>query len=144
MRRAGKTFAPNGSGQKTSHKVRIERNADATGPLIAGFAGGGFRVDENVYTALLITPERADGWSPPPIEAIDEAALAPALALDPQPEFVLIGTGATLSRIPLPLMRSLEARGIGVEAMDSRAAARAWGVLRGEGRWIAAALYPLA
>jgi uncharacterized protein len=27
--------------------------------------------------------------------------------------------------------------------MDSRAAARAWGVLRGEGRRIAAALYPL-
>jgi uncharacterized protein len=27
--------------------------------------------------------------------------------------------------------------------MDSRAAARAWAVLRGEGRWIAAALYPL-
>ena len=31
-------------------------------------------------------------------------------------------------------------RGIGVEAMDSRAAARTWGLLRGEGRWIAAAL----
>jgi len=27
--------------------------------------------------------------------------------------------------------------------MDSRAAARAWAVLRGEGRWIAAALFPL-
>jgi uncharacterized protein len=27
--------------------------------------------------------------------------------------------------------------------MDSRAAARAWAVLRGEGRWIVAALYPL-
>jgi uncharacterized protein len=27
--------------------------------------------------------------------------------------------------------------------MDSRAAARAWGVLRGEGRVIGAALYPL-
>ena len=28
-------------------------------------------------------------------------------------------------------------------AEDSRAAARAWGVLRGEGRWIVAALLPL-
>ena len=39
---------------------------------------------------------------------------------------------------------ALEAEGIGVEAMDSRAAARAWGILRGEDRWIAAALLPLA
>jgi uncharacterized protein len=37
----------------------------------------------------------------------------------------------------------MEARGLGVEAMDSRAAARAWGVLRAEGRWIVAALLPL-
>jgi uncharacterized protein len=35
------------------------------------------------------------------------------------------------------------ALGIGMAALDSRAAARAWGVLRGEGRWIAAALMPL-
>jgi uncharacterized protein len=33
--------------------------------------------------------------------------------------------------------------GFGVEAMDSRAAARAWVVLRGEGREIVAALLPL-
>jgi uncharacterized protein len=44
----------------------------------------------------------------------------------------------------VPLIRALEARSIGVEAMDSRAAARAWGVLRGEGRWIVGAFYPVA
>jgi uncharacterized protein len=123
--------------------MRIERNAEATGPLIAGFAGGGFRVDDNVYLGLAITPERADGWSPPPIDALDLTALSEVLALDPQPEFVLIGTGPALVRVPLALTRALEARGIGVEAMDSRAAARAWGVLRAESRWIAAVLYPL-
>ena len=41
------------------------------------------------------------------------------------------------------LLAQLEARGIGVEAMDSRAAARAWGVLRAEERWIVGALLPL-
>ena len=44
---------------------------------------------------------------------------------------------------PRAFVAALEARGIGVEAMDSRAAARTWGLLRGEGRWIAAALMPL-
>lgn len=123
--------------------MRIEREAPAQGPLISGFSGGGFRVDDNVYLGLAITPLRADGWSPPPVDALDIEALAPVLAIDPLPEFVIIGTGQRLVRPPVALVKALEARGIGVEAMDSRAAARAWGVLRTEGRWIAAALYPL-
>jgi uncharacterized protein len=45
---------------------------------------------------------------------------------------------------PRALIQALEERGIGVEAMDSRAAARTWGMLRGEDRWIAAALMPLS
>ncbi|MGJ3647526.1 MTH938/NDUFAF3 family protein [Sphingomonas sp. GlSt437] len=123
--------------------MRLTREDAATGPLIRGFAQGGFRVDDGIYRALLLTPERADGWEPPAIEALDEAALAPLLALDPAPEFLLLGTGAALVRPPAALIAALAARDIGIEAMDSRAAARAWGVLRGEGRWIAGAFYPL-
>ncbi|MFX6023763.1 hypothetical protein ABTF26_22255, partial [Acinetobacter baumannii] len=63
--------------------MRLTREQTASGPVISGFAQGGFRVDEGVYRALLITPKRADGWAPPPIEALDEAALAPLLALEP-------------------------------------------------------------
>ena len=112
------------------------------GPIIAGFSSGGFKVDDGVYHALLITPVRADGWAPPPLAELTETDLAPLLALDPAPEFLLLGTGANLVRPAPKLIRALEAKGFGVEAMDSRAAARAWAVLRGEGRWIAAALYP--
>ena len=59
------------------------------------------------------------------------------------PEFVILGTGSKMALPPRALASALEARGIGIEAMDSRAAARAWGVLRAEERWIAAALMPL-
>jgi uncharacterized protein len=124
--------------------MRFEREKHPDGPLVNGFVRGGFRVDENVYHALLITPHRADGWTPPPLATLDEDALSPILRLDPMPEFILLGTGASLLRPPRALVASLESRGIGVEQMDSRAAARAWGVLRGEGRWITAALYPFA
>ncbi|MEG3088979.1 Mth938-like domain-containing protein [Sphingomonas sp. PB4P5] len=113
------------------------------GPIIAGFSAGGFKVDDGVYRALLITPQRADGWVPPPLADLGETDLAPILTLDPPPEFVLLGTGPSLVRPAPKLIRAIEALGFGVEAMDSRAAARAWAVLRGEGRWIAAALYPL-
>ena len=65
------------------------------------------------------------------------------VSISPAPEFLLLGTGAALVRPPLAFIAALEARGFGVEAMDSRAAARAWGVLRSEGRRIVGALYPL-
>lgn len=122
--------------------MKMERRS-AEGPVISGFSGRGFRVDDGVYEGLLISPNRADGWSPPPIAQLAEADLAPLLGLDPQPEFILLGTGNTLVRPPVALVQALAARNIGVEAMDSRAAARAWGVLRAELRWVAGALYPL-
>lgn len=65
------------------------------------------------------------------------------MELSPAPEFLILGTGATMRLAPRSLVRELEEQGIGVEAMDSRAAARTWGVLRGEERWIAAAIMPL-
>ena len=95
-------------------------------------------------TGLLLSPVRAMAWDDaPPIDALTLAALGDLFDGDPRPEFLLLGTGAGLRQPPRPFVRAVEALGIGVEAMDSRAAARAWGVLRGEGRWIAAALAPL-
>lgn len=122
--------------------MRMDRDR-ADGPVVSGLSAQGFRVDDNIYRALAITPLRADAWSPPPLADLDQAALAALLALDPPPEFVLLGTGAALVRPPLALVRALEVRRIGLEAMDSRAAARAWGMLRGEGRWVAGAFYPI-
>ncbi|MBX9797205.1 MTH938/NDUFAF3 family protein [Sphingomonas sp.] len=123
--------------------MKLARAGAGAGPLIQGFARGGFRIDDRIFTSLLISPERVDGWAPPPVDQLDEAALGWLLTLDPAPEFVLLGTGAALHHPPRALVAALEARGIGLEAMDSRAAARAWGVLRQEGRWIAGAFYPL-
>lgn len=118
-------------------------NRDAEGPVISGFSGRGFRVDGGVYEGLLITPERADGWTPPVLADLAADDLAALLATDPQPEFIILGTGAMLVRPPAALVAALSARGIGIDPMDSRAAARLWGVLRAEGRRVAAALYPL-
>ncbi|QIG79336.1 Mth938-like domain-containing protein [Stakelama tenebrarum] len=122
--------------------MRMDRMG-AEGPVISGFSAGGFVVDDGVYPALVISPVRADSWSPPPIAALGEGDLATLLAIDPQPEFLLLGTGSALVRPPAAFTQALAVRGIGVEVMDSRAAARAWGMLRGEQRWIAGALYPL-
>jgi uncharacterized protein len=123
--------------------VKAERTPAAPGPLVQGFAGRGFRVDGVTYEGVLLTPESVSAWAPPALAALAEADVAPLLALAPTPEFILLGTGPTLAFPPRAFVAALEEKGIGVEAMDSRAAARTWGVLRGEGRWIVAALMPL-
>jgi uncharacterized protein len=123
--------------------VKAERTPAGRGPLVQGFAGRGFRVDGATFEAVLLTPEAAMPWTAPTLETLGEADIAPLLALRPAPEFILLGTGPVLKRPSPALVAALEAQGIGVEAMDSRAAARTWGLLRGEGRWIAAALLPL-
>jgi uncharacterized protein len=122
---------------------RFDRDPKATGPVVQGFVGTGFSVDGGVYEGLLLTPRRADAWDAPALDALGIDDLAPLLALDPQPEFLLLGTGPAMAFAPRSLVAALDARGIGIEAMDSRAAARTWGMLRGEERWIAAALMPL-
>lgn len=123
---------------------RFDRDSAASGPLVQGFTGTGFSVDGGVYRGLLLTPEQASEWSPPPLAELVPGDLEQILGLSPAPEFLLLGTGDGFSLPPRALRTALEAMDIGLEAMDSRAAARAWGMLRGEDRWIVAALMPMA
>ena len=134
-----------GTRAEAAAMAKLEQTARGAGPLIESFVSSGFRVGGEVYAhGLMLTPDAAIDWAAPALSALGEADLARLTTIDPPPEFILLGTGATLARPAPALIRSLEDRGIGVEAMDSRAAARAWGMLRGEGRHIAAALLPLA
>jgi uncharacterized protein len=126
--------------------IRLHRDDDGLGPLVTGFSGRGFRVRDAVFPdGLLLTPLSAMAWEamPASIEALTVETLGALLTLERLPEFLLLGTGASLIQPPRPFVRALEARGIGVEPMDSRAAARAWGVLRAEERWIVGALMGL-
>jgi uncharacterized protein len=122
---------------------RFTQDDPASGPLVTGFAGTDFIVSGGVVRSVLMTPEQAEEWFPPALGELTVEALAPLLALQPPPEFIILGTGPSMGFPPRALVRAVEARGIGLEAMDSKAAARTWGMLRGEGRWIAAALMPL-
>ncbi len=122
---------------------RFERTPAARGPVVRGVAEGRFAVDGARFEALLLTPERAEAWNAPALAELKAEHVAPLLALDPAPEFLILGTGATMAFPPRAFVEEMDARGIGVEAMDSRAAARTWGILRVEERWIVAALLPI-
>ncbi len=105
------------------------------GPVVTGFSGKAIKIDGIARSGgVVLTPEAVFDW--------DGGDLALAVT-DPLPEFILLGTGARLDRPSPSLVTAYEARGIGIEVMDTRAAARAWSLLRSEGRWISAALRPL-
>lgn len=119
--------------------MKLDRGPRSSGPVVTGFSGHGFKIDgQPTPGGVLLTPE----WWRPWDGVLGDVALEPLAEI--APEFILIGTGATLARPRSALIKALDARGIGVETMDSRAAARAWAVLRAEDRWIAAALMGLA
>lgn len=95
-------------------------------------------VDAREFSAsFLLTPERAGDWAPTTVDAIDEAAIAAILAL--QPAVVLLGTGLVQRMPPARVLAAFLQRGIGLEAMDNAAAARTFNLLAAEGRPVVAA-----
>lgn len=123
---------------------KIDRDEVPSGPVVRGFAGTGFRVGDTVYPdGLLLAPDWVRGWAAPALEALKLSDVEDLLGQQPPPEFLLLGSGSTMRRPSPVFIAAVEAGGVGVEVMDSRAAARAWGMLRSEGRWIVAALLPL-
>jgi len=137
--------APSGSAHAADRgPMNFDREGAASGPIVRGFSGTSFRVEDRIVPGgLWLTPDNALDWDAPALDQLSVEGLHDLLTIAPPPEFLLLGTGPTMRR-PSPLfVNAVEALGFGVEAMDSRAAARAWAVLRGEDRWIVAALMPL-
>ena len=121
---------------------RFEAQAMPGGvPVIAGYSAGGFRIGGEAMTgAVLVLPTGAVTW---PVASLDALLPDDFAAVGPDIEVLLLGTGATMQRPPRSLLDALKARHLPLDFMDSRAAARTYNVLVGEGRRVAAVLLPL-
>jgi uncharacterized protein len=112
----------------------------AEGNIVTGTGPGWVRIGNDEYRqGLIVTPDTlVTPWAGQGFEALSEADFEAVKAQ--QPEIVLLGTGAR-QRFPHPrLYRALTDGGIGVEVMDSAAAARTYNIIAAEGRRVAAAL----
>ena len=89
---------------------------------------------------IALTPDEVlASWAPKPIADLVEADFESLLAK--APEILLLGTGPTNVFPPRDLLFAFARRGIGLESMDTAAAARTFNVLSGEARQVAAVLY---
>ncbi len=89
---------------------------------------------------IALTPDEViRDWQPRPVADLREGHFEDLF--DRAPELIILGTGATSEFPPRELVFALARRGIGLETMDTPAAARTFNVLATEGRQVAAVLY---
>ena len=103
----------------------------------------GFRIGNDVFEGTLALTGEAiiEDWADKPLEALEEDDFAALLESDP--EVLILGTGDAQQFAPRELSFAFARRGLGLEVMESRAAARTFNVLVGEGRRVAALLYAI-
>ncbi len=90
--------------------------------------------------SVALTSESVIGrWPRDLVQELVEDDFTELLAAEP--ELVVIGTGETNVFPPRELVFAFARRGVGLEVMDTAAAARTFNVLAGEGRRLAAVLY---
>jgi uncharacterized protein len=96
--------------------------------------------DKRYVTTIALTAEAViDNWQKIPIAELRETDFG--MLLDVRPEVIVLGTGPTNLFPPRELVFAMARRGVGLEVMDTAAAARTFNVLCGEGRQVAAILY---
>lgn len=96
--------------------------------------------EERVESSVVVAADTViHGWQVDRVEDITLDSLACVLELEP--EVIVLGTG-DVQRFPeIALLARLQEMGIGIEVMDTVAAARTYNVLVGEGRHVVAALF---
>ena len=109
-------------------------------PLDA-YGNGGFRfADMSHRGSILALPSGIYAWSVTSSAEITIGSLAPALAEGDALDFLLIGTGRDVAAVSDTVRLGLREARIGLDVMQTGAAARTYNVLVGENRRVGAAL----
>ena len=104
-------------------------------------SGNAIVVGNDRYTeTIALTPDGlVENFAPPPL---GELAISHfETLLEDEPELLILGTGRRTVFPPRELTFAFARRRVGLEVMDTAAAARTFNVLAGEGRRLAAVLY---
>ena len=105
------------------------------------YGNGGFRfADMSHKGSLMLLPSGIHGWDVNEGDVLTVASLQRVLDQAAEIEFLLVGTGKDLVRIPSDVKDALRAAGIGSDPMNTGAAVRTYNVMLAEERAVAAVL----
>ena len=108
---------------------------------IDAYGNGGFRfADMSHRGSILALPSGIKAWAVAGMADLTLESLAPLVAEAEAVDLVLVGTGPDIVPLPEAVRRNLREVGIGVEVMQTGAAARTYNILLAENRKVAAAL----
>lgn len=117
--------------------MRLSEVTYPEGTPIDGYGPGFFRIGGQVYRGPVLTrPGAVMAWG-----GLEDTG--PLLEMAAEIDVLFLGLGDDIGHVPPGLQTAMDAVGVGVEAMQSPAAARTYNVLLSEGRRIAAALLPV-
>jgi uncharacterized protein len=116
--------------RELTHPLTIQRVGEST-----------VTVNGEAYAqTIALTPEEVfENWNAKPVADLLESDFEDLFEI--APEIILLGTGLSHLFPPRELMFAFARRGVGLESMDTAAAARTFNVLAAEGRRVAAVLY---
>jgi|TARA_B110000495_G_C22983692_1_gene578552 uncharacterized protein len=123
-------------------EARLKFTRELVGTLtVRSVSSDGILINDQLWseTVALTTQEIIENWPPVMISELTEAHFS--VLLEHRPELIVVGTGKDGEFPPRELMFAFARRGVGLELMDTAAAARTFNVLAGEGRHVAAVLY---
>ena len=120
--------------------MKFTREISSTA-TIRRVSGDAIVVGNESYTrTIALMPDGlVENFTPPPLAELAVSHFE--VLLEHEPELVLLGTGQRTVFPPRELTFAFARRRIGLEVMDTAAAARTFNVLAGEGRRLAAVLY---
>ncbi len=118
-------------------KLHAEKGS---GNYIQSVTGEAVLIDGMQYrTPLMVTPERLiTNWLPPALDQLTPDDFQ--VAMDLEPELILLGTGTAHHFVSNHLMTAIMKRGVGFEVMANAAACRTYNVLSAEDRRVLVAL----
>ena len=109
--------------------------------LIDAYGNGGFRFAEMSHRgSILALPSGVVAWPVTTIADVTLETLAPVFAEGSELELLLLGTGRDVAAIPDALRWRFRDARIGLDVMQTGAAARTYNILVGENRKVGAAL----
>jgi uncharacterized protein len=113
----------------------------STSLTIRSVSNGKICIGDTTYdrTITLTTRSIVGKWSKKAVAELNEGDFA--ALLEEAPEVIIVGTGATNIFPPRELVFAMARRGVGLEVMDTTAAARTFNVLVAEDRQVAAVFY---
>lgn len=112
---------------------------------IDAYGNGGFRfADMSHRGSILALPSGIKAWPIDSIAELTDEVFEPIFTEAEEIELLLLGTGVDVAAIPQSLRERFREAGIGLDVMQTGAAARTYNILLAENRKVAAALIAVA